>query len=83
MQSLTQEQVIMIVARQFDDPGVTIDADSSMDNVADWDSLVHLGILVSLDVELEGRAAAVKKLAACRSVKEIVSCLAEHQLLTQ
>ncbi|MES2330090.1 MAG: hypothetical protein V4539_10845 [Bacteroidota bacterium] len=81
MEKLTREQVIQIVKKQFEDAQVVIAEDSSMDTVQDWDSLVHLGILVALDVELDGRAASIKKLAGSRSVKEIIDALNENQLI--
>jgi acyl carrier protein len=81
MEKLAKKQVIDIVAMQFENP-VQITEESSMDTIAEWDSLVHLGIIVALDVELDGQAASIKKLAACRSVADIISCLKEHQLYT-
>lgn len=80
MEKLTKSQIITIISKQFDTL-ITITENSSMDTIEEWDSLIHLGILVALDVELEGEAASVKKLAGCRSVKEIISCLDEAGLI--
>ena len=81
MKKLTREQVFDIIAQQIDDPQITLNNDSSMENIEYWDSLVHLGILVALDVELDGKAADIKELARSKSVKEILNCLNENQLL--
>ena len=59
----------------------SIDDNSSMDNLDEWDSLGHLSILSAIDQELEGKASKLTALAAATSVSNIIAILEENNLM--
>lgn len=81
MNTITSDKVVEIITNEFKELGTSITIESSMDNTMDWDSLIHLGILVALDTELDGQVSKIKKLAGCQSVRAIIECLRENGLI--
>jgi acyl carrier protein len=61
------------------DKNVTLD--DSVDTIKEWDSLGQLAVLVAIDKRLSGKAAGIKMLASCQSVKAFVNILSENHLL--
>ena len=59
----------------------SIDENSSMDNLDEWDSLGHLSILSAIDQELDGKASKLTALAAATSVSNIIIILEENNLM--
>ena len=58
-----------------------VTADDSVDTLPQWDSLGQLAILVALDKKLNGKAAGIKKLASCQSIRALIHTLRENNLL--
>jgi acyl carrier protein len=50
------------------------------DKIANWDSLTHLSILVTLDKVLGGKASSIDSLAACSDTDELFEVLQIHGL---
>jgi acyl carrier protein len=59
----------------------SIDENSSMDNLDEWDSLGHLSILSAIDQKLDGKASKLSALAAATSVEKIIIILEENNLI--
>ena len=59
----------------------SIDENSSMDNLDEWDSLGHLSILSAIDQELDGKASKLTALAAATKVSSIITILEENNLM--
>ena len=59
----------------------SIDENSSMDNLDDWDSIGHLSILSAIDQALDGKASKITSLAAATSVRSIIIILEENNLM--
>jgi len=72
---IDENKVISIIGDVLciDDNLITIN--SSSENIEEWDSLAHLGVLVALDKWLNGQAGKISGLATATSVKEIVALL--------
>ncbi len=80
MAELNQPAVIKIIQDALGlKQGVSID--SSVNNLAEWDSLGHLSILTALDKALEGKAASVQELATADSVRKILTILKSNSLI--
>ncbi len=54
---------------------------SGIDNLEEWDSLGHLGILSALDKFFNGKIAPIKEMASADSVEKILKILRKHSLL--
>ena len=72
---ISEQKVINIVSEVLELENGEITSLSSSENTEQWDSLNHLGILISLDKLLDGQAAKIPELATATSIKEIVTLL--------
>lgn len=73
---ISKQRLLEIIKAMVEQEGVTqIDAGG---DIAGWDSLTHLSILVALDHELGGRAGAIDELAGCQSADELYRVLQAH-----
>jgi len=72
---ISEQKVINIVSEILKLENGEITSVSSSENTEAWDSLNHLGILISLDKLLDGQAAKIPELATATSIKEIVTLL--------
>jgi len=77
---VSKKQVLALIAKALGVPKVS--EDSSMENQADWDSLIHLSILIALDEATKGKAADISELAQASSVREILTLLERNSLLS-
>lgn len=75
------EEILSCIQGALELVGNPITMESSMENIAEWDSFGHLSILVALDKKFDGKVAAIDEMASAGSVKKIVSLLKEHSLL--
>ena len=71
-----------VLANVFDEESESINDESSMDTIENWDSLGHLKILLALDKNLNGKAANIAELGTAFSVKEILSILKKNHLIS-
>jgi len=72
---ISEQTVIDTVSDVLELQNGEITSVSSSENTEKWDSLNHLGILISLDKLLNGQAAKIPELATATSIKEIVTLL--------
>ncbi len=55
--------------------------DDSAETLETWDSLGQLAILVAVDKATQGKAASIKNLANCQSVRSLAETLQKNGLL--
>lgn len=79
--SMKENDVMGIIAKALSVSGDNITSDSSADNVEEWDSLGHLGILVALDKAFDGKLASISDMATADSVKKIVKVLKDNSFI--
>ena len=74
-------EVIKIIATALKLEDSQIDTNSSVDNLEEWDSLGHLGILAALDKAFDGKIASIKEMATADSVEKIFQILKENSFI--
>ena len=74
-----KEEVVQIISKALEVDKISID--SSVSNTEEWDSLVHLSILVSLDKRFDGGVAGIKEMAAVDSVRSVLKILKDNNLI--
>lgn len=72
---MKDEEIIKIIAKALNVDVRKITVNSSADNVEEWDSLGHLGILVALDKAFDGKLARITEMATADSIKKIIDIL--------
>ncbi len=79
--SVTETEILEIIAKvlNVDANGLTVD--SSSDNVDEWDSLGHLGVLVALDKTFDGKLAGIAEMATADSVNKIIQILKNNSFI--
>jgi len=79
--SMNENEIIKIIAKTLNIAESSINMDSSADNVDEWDSLGHLGVLVALDKAFDGKLAGIPAMATADSVSKIFSVLKENSFI--
>lgn len=74
-------EIVGIIRKALDIDKDRLTMDSSAENVEEWDSLGHLGILTNLDIFFNGQIAGIKEMATADSVKKILQLLKSNNLL--
>jgi acyl carrier protein len=77
---ISRKHALALIANALNVPQVT--EDSRAEDLPDWDSLGHLGILTALDSATGGKAASIDDLAQATSVREILDALGKASLLS-
>ncbi len=72
------ERIILLMTDAL--MGEDVNVDSTVDNLAGWDSLGHLSILSALDEASGGKISTISKFNDVKSVKEIVDLCEVHNL---
>jgi len=80
MGSEGKEKVLRTISAAFENKR-PISADDTMDTVEEWDSLGHLSVLTELDKAFGGKVAGIDGMSQARSVREIISLLAEAKVI--
>ena len=78
---LTVNQVLETIVSALELESNTITLSSSMDDIEEWDSIGHLGILTKLDEALGGKAAGLRGLAEANNVENLLNELRAASLL--
>ena len=73
-ETLLTEDVRRIFIEVFDNPDLHIDSNTSRDDIADWDSIAHLKIVLALE-EMFGLEFDTDEVASIRTVGEFVRAL--------
>ena len=59
----------------------TINLNSNMSDIDNWDSFAHLEILITLDKIFKGKVADIKEMASATSIKKILQLLSKNKLI--
>ena len=78
---MNKENLFKIISEALDVDSV--DEDSSMGNLDEWDSLGHLSVLSAIDRELDGKASKLTAFASASSVNAIIKILEENNLIKE
>lgn len=81
MAKMTDNDVLEVIRQALNPKNAQITFDSSMDNVEEWDSLGHLGILVALDKVFDKKVGKIKEMAAADSVTKVLQLLKDNSLM--
>jgi len=81
MTKMNDNDVLEIIRKALNPKKQKITLDSSSDNVEEWDSLGHLGILVDLDKVFVKKVGRINEMAAAGSVKKILQLLKDNSLI--
>ncbi len=73
-----QEKIISLITDAL--MGENVTAESTIDNLAGWDSLGHLSILSALDDASGGKISNISEFNNVKSVKEIVNLCEMHKI---
>lgn len=76
-----EKEVLEIIGKALNFKGKALSLDSSINNVEEWDSLGHLGILSALDKLYNGKIAPIKEMAAADSVEKILQILKKNSFI--
>lgn len=77
----TEKEVLEAIRSALNIEEEKITRDTKAGDIAEWDSLGHLTVLVELDKLYEGKIGGIKDLASVDSVGRIIEILKEHSLL--
>ena len=82
MVKASEQEVLEIISKALNlKDGKVITSQSSINDVEEWDSLGHLGILSALDKFYNGKIAPIKEVAAADSVEKILQLLKKHSFI--
>jgi hypothetical protein len=79
----TKDEVILTIENALEMEKGSLNLDTAMGSIEQWDSLGHLSILSSLDVLFDGLIAPISNISQAKSVDEILSILAENKLINK
>ncbi len=81
MAKVVEKDILNIIQSALNLKNKNITINSSVNDVAEWDSLGHLSVLTALDKFFEGKVGRIKEIAAADSVKKIIQILKDNQLM--
>ena len=81
MEIVNEKHIMEMIKDVLELNNKSVTLNSSMENVAEWDSVGHLGILAELDSVFEGKVAEIQEFANVSSVKEILQILKDNALI--
>ena len=76
-----EEEIVEIIANALEIDANSLTVESTSNDVEQWDSLGHLGILSDLDKFYDGKIAGIKEMALADSVDKILQLLRNNSLL--
>ena len=81
MRNISETDVVTAIENALEIQSGTLGKDTLAEEVASWDSLGQLSILVALDKLFDGKIADIREMAEANSVLKILSILRQHSLL--
>ena len=73
-----EHRVIEVISKALK---TQVKRDTKMRDVATWDSLGHLSVLVALDTEFDNKIGGIKEIASADSVQRILDILKKEQVI--
>ena len=74
----TLEQVNEVFRRVFDNTSLTVTATTTSEDVAGWDSLSHVNLIVAVE-QTFGVKITRKELLSLQNVGDLVACVERHR----
>jgi hypothetical protein len=81
MSTILQSDVITVIENALEIKSGLLGPNTQAEEIASWDSLGQLSILVALDKLFEGKIASITDMAEADSMPKILSILKQHSLL--
>lgn len=81
MQKVSQSDVVTAIEGALEIQPGTLREGALAEEVASWDSLGQLNILVALDMLFDGKIAGIQEMAEANSMPKILTILRQHSLL--
>jgi len=77
----TKDEVISTMETALEIEKGSLNIDTAMGSIEQWDSLGHLSILSSLDVLFDGLIGPITNISQAQSVEEILNILVDNKLI--
>ena len=77
----SKDEVISTIEIALELEKGSLNIDTRMGSIEQWDSLGHLNILSSLDVLFDGLIGPISNISEAQSVKDILNILIENKLI--
>jgi acyl carrier protein len=74
----TLEQLTQVFQRVFDDPSLTIKAETTASDVPGWDSLSHVNLILVVEQTFQVKFSN-KDLLVLQDVGDLVACIDRHR----
>lgn len=71
------ERLNEVFQNVFDDEDITVDRDTTADDIEDWDSLEHIRLIAAVEREF-GVKFTMKEVSAMKNVGEMMDIIAER-----
>ena len=71
------ERLNEVFQNVFDDEDITVDRDTTADDIEDWDSLEHIRLIAAVEREF-GVKFSMKEVSAMKNVGEMMDIIAER-----
>jgi len=81
MARVSEQDVLNVISDALNLKQENVTIDSSVNSLAEWDSLGHLSILSALDEFFDGKIGGISEIATADSVGKIVQVLKDNSLL--
>lgn len=81
MNSVSDEKIIGVIENALNLKGGHLSIDSCADDVKEWDSLGHVGVLLNLDKFFNGKVGGIQEMATADSVRKIIEVLRHNSLI--
>ena len=77
----TKDQIISTIETALEIEKGSLNLDTAMGSIEQWDSLGHLSILSSLDILFDGLIGPISNISEAQSVEDILNILIENKLI--
>lgn len=77
----SEQEVLEVIRKALNLRDKDLTLEGSINDIEEWDSLGHLGILSALDKNFSGKIAPIKEMAAADSVEKILQLLKKHSFI--
>ncbi len=71
------ERLNEVFQNVFDDEDITVDRDTTADDIEDWDSLEHIRLIAAVEREF-GVKFSMKEVSSMKNVGEMIDIIAER-----
>jgi|TARA_B100001964_G_scaffold117492_1_gene130843 acyl carrier protein len=76
-----EQEVVELIANALEIDAKSLTLESTSNDVEEWDSLGHLGILADLDKFYDGKISGIREMAQVDSIGKMLQLLKDNSLL--